>query len=64
MMNQIGRNYNVSNINIIIQTSCNSCVDHNLCLKVIDQDLCTDSCINFSDAGLYNNYFFPSRIPE
>ena len=65
MMDQICGNNDISNVDVCIQTSCDTGVDHYFCFEIIDQNLCADCCIDLTNSRTDNNYvFFPSIIPE
>ena len=63
MMDQICGNHDIADVDLCFQRTCNTGVDHRIRLEIIYQDLCADSCIDFSDAASYHNYFFSSENP-
>ena len=44
-MDQVCGNNDISNVNVCIQASCDTGVDHYFCFEIIDQNLCADCCI-------------------
>ena len=58
MMDKVCGNYDIADVDICIQTSCDTCIDHDFCMEIVNQDLCTNCCIYFTDSRADNNYFF------
>ena len=57
MMKNICGKYDISDVDIIIQTACNTGIDYSLYLKKIHQNLGTHSRVYLTDSGLYYYYF-------
>ena len=66
MMKYICGKYNISDVHVVVQASCDSCVDHGFHMINVCKDLCAHSCIYFTDPGTYYYYFlsFQSSLIE
>ena len=58
MLQSIGRHNNITDVDLCLQGSGDSGIDHRFYLKIIYQDLCADRCINLTDSGTYYDNFF------
>ena len=62
MLNCIGRYYNISDVDLCFQRTCNTCIDHCIHLKQICQDLGTDTRIDLTDSAADDYHFFIAHL--
>ena len=55
-MYKVCGDHKVSDVDISIQASCDTGVDDNFCVKIVDQDLCADCRVYLADPGADHNY--------
>ena len=55
-MYKVCGDHKVSDVDISIQASCDTGVDDNFCVKIVDQDLCADCRIYLADPGADYDY--------
>ena len=61
VLNCICRNHDIPDVDICIQRTCHTCIDQRIHTKTVNQNLCADSHVDFSDTTSYNYNFLAAH---